>query len=253
MKNLIFILCCISTLNLVAQESVQVPKTTQSTPQKPTTGCVYGDCQNGWGKYQYNNGYYSGFFTNGKRDGYGMYQWSEEGKYIGFWKNDSRNGYGVYFYKNEKDEMSGMFVNGELNGEGKIFKDGKWSQGKYEKGNLKTKYDFYTNNKDVGCVAGDCQNKYGRYKWENGDSFTGFFKNGNMFMGTYKFANGDKYSGTFDSKNRFDGDGRFFFSNGSYYGGKWKNGTYNGRGYYVDSDATNKKGVWLDGSLVESY
>ncbi|MCH7784766.1 MAG: hypothetical protein IIB06_05035 [Bacteroidetes bacterium] len=39
------------------------------------------------------------------------------------------------------------------------------------------------------CVSGDCKNKYGRMKWSNSDSFTGFFKNGNMFMGTYLFDN----------------------------------------------------------------
>ncbi len=253
MKNLIFIICFVTSALIYAQNPVQVPKTTQSTPQKPKTGCIEGDCQNGWGKYQYDNGYYSGFFTNGKRDGYGMYQWTEQGKYIGFWKNGVRDGYGVYFYQNGKDEISGMFADGELNGFGKMYKEEKWSQGVFENGSLKTPHTFYTNNKELGCVAGDCQDKYGRYKWENGDQFTGFFKNGNMYMGTYKFTNGDKYSGVFDENNRFNGPGRFFFVDGSYYGGEWKNGTYNGRGYYVDKNKLGKKGIWQEGNLIETY
>ena len=253
MKTSIIYLFLLLTIGVSAQQTpVKVPQTNQAIPEKEKTGCVYGDCDNGWGKWQYNNGYYSGFFKEGKRDGYGLYDWKEAGKYIGFWKNDTRSGYGVYFY-NEGDEMSGNFENGELNGFGKKYKDKKWEQGVYEGGTLKTKHDFYTNNKDVGCVAGDCDNKYGRYKWANGDVYTGFFKNGNMYMGTYKFANGDKYSGFFDTNNRFSGQGRFFFQDGAYYGGEWLYGKYNGRGYYTSADVVSQKGIWENGQLTKKY
>ena len=238
-----------NTANTVSQPK-STPQTNTNT--SASTGCTYGDCNNGWGRWNYDNGYYSGFWSNGKRHGYGLYDWKDAGKYIGFWENDQRNGYGVYFYKNDKDELQGMFINGELNGTGKTYIDGKWSQGIYKDGILQTAYTFYTN-KDVttGCVAGDCQNKYGRYKWSNGDQFTGFFKNGRMFLGTYSFANGDKYSGEFNSQNQFHGDGRFFFKSGEYYGGKWSNGKYNGRGYYIDQDKKSQIGRWSNGSLVE--
>ena len=248
-----FYTICLSLLITIgfAQQSPNSPNQTQSTSVK-AKGCVNGDCDNGWGKWVYDNGFYSGFWVNSKRHGYGLYDWNDAGKYIGFWKDDKREGYGIYFY-NEGDEMSGEFLNGELTGLGKTYIDGKYKQGYYENGNLKTEYTFFTNNVETGCVAGDCQNKYGRYKWANGDVFTGFFRNGNMYMGSYKFANGDKYTGMFNNQNGFHGNGRFFFQNGEYYGGQWANGKYHGRGYYVTKDATSMKGVWTNGSLTEPF
>lgn len=234
------------------QEPIKTPQTSQTDTKIKSTGCVQGDCVNGWGKWVYNNGHYSGFWTNSKKSGYGLYDWSDAGKYIGWWKDNQRDGYGVYFY-NEKDEMSGKFENGELTGFGKNYKDGKWKQGVYKGGSLQTEHTFYTNNVDMGCTAGDCQNKYGRYKWTNGDVFTGFFKYGNMHMGTYVFQNGDKYSGMFNSQNKFHGNGRFFFKAGEYYGGEWANGKYNGRGYYVDQDLKSQKGVWSSGKLTQPF
>lgn len=235
-----------------AQE-VKVPGTIQSIPQPDPTGCVSGNCVNGWGKWQYENGHYAGFWSNSKRSGYGLYDWKESGKYIGFWKNNRRHGYGVYFYENDAgDEMSGEFAEGELNGFGKKYINKKWSQGVFEGGKLVTEYTFYDTKKSTGCIAGDCKDKYGRYKWANGDKFTGFFKNGRMYLGTYSFVNGDKYSGMFVN-DAFQGDGRFFFKDGGYYGGKWYAGKYDGEGYFTDKDYKRSVGVWDNSVLIESY
>ena len=234
------------------QKPVKTPQTTQKKTIVKTKGCVLGDCVDGWGKWVYNNGYYSGFFSNSKKSGYGLYEWNEAGKYVGWWENDQREGYGVYFY-NEGDQMIGEFKNGELTGFGRNLKGGKWKQGVYKGGNLQTEHTFIDNKVEEGCIAGECRNKYGRYKWSNGDVFTGFFKYGNMYMGTYVFANGDKYNGMFNSQNSFHGQGRFFFKDGEYYGGNWSNGKYNGRGYYVDKDSKSQKGIWSDGKLTQSF
>jgi hypothetical protein len=242
----------VSNIN-TAKTPNTVPENNRVISPKKTTGCVSGDCNNGWGKWNYNNGFYTGFWENGKKSGYGMYNWSKAGKYIGWWKYGEMNGHGIYFY-NEKDEMIGEFKNGKLNGYGESYYNGKWSQGIFKDGKLQTSYTFYTNSSvKTGCVTGDCQNKYGRYKWSNGDQFTGFFKNGSMYMGVYKFTNGDKYSGMFNSQNRFHGNGRFFFINGGYYGGQWSNGKYNGKGYYKDVNKKIQKGVWNNGVLTRSY
>jgi hypothetical protein len=240
--------------------SIKTAKTPNTVPEnnrvispKKTTGCVSGDCNNGWGKWNYDNGFYTGFWENGKKSGYGMYNWSKAGKYIGWWKYGEMNGYGIYFY-NEKDEMIGEFKNGKLNGYGTSLYNGKWSRGIYKDGNLQTSYTFVINSGiKTGCTIGDCQNKYGRYKWSNGDQFTGFFKNGSMYMGVYKFTNGDKYSGMFNSQNRFHGNGRFFFINGGYYGGQWSNGKYNGRGEYQDINMKTQIGIWTNGTLTTAF
>ncbi|NAS31400.1 hypothetical protein GTQ40_10485 [Flavobacteriaceae bacterium R38] len=215
------------------------------------SGCVSGDCNNGWGKWQYANGHYDGFWQNGKKNGYGLYQWKGKGKYIGNWKEDTMSDYGVYIAENN-DNIIGEYKNGQLNGLGITVKGEKWSQGIYNDGNLTTPYTFVSTNNKTGCTAGDCQNKYGRMVWDNGDTFTGFFKDGNMYMGTYSFASGDKYSGMFNSQNQFHGTGRFFFKNGEYYGGNWKNGKYSGKGYYHNSKLVQQIGEWSDGKLIKA-
>jgi len=251
MKKYLIVLFFIGFLANSQQQPVQSPNTNQTTI-KSNIGCVSGNCYNGWGKWQYDNGYYRGFWENSKKSGYGMYNWTEAGKYIGFWVQDKMEGYGVYFY-NEKDEMSGYFLDGKLHGFGKNFKNGKWIQGIYNNGNLETEYSFVDNKVTTGCVAGDCQNKYGRYKWATGDDFTGFFKNGKMQVGIYVFSNGNKYEGMFNSDGRFHGSGRFFFNNKDYYAGNFSNGKYHGKGYYLYSNLETAIGNWTNGQLTNPY
>ena len=95
------------------------------------------------------------------------------------------NGYGVYMAEND-DNIVGEYQNGQLNGL-VIPLLVKTGSKRFSNGNLSTHHDFYTNNVDTGCTAGDCQNKYGRYKWSNGDSFTGFFKMENVHGDRYFF------------------------------------------------------------------
>lgn len=222
---------------------------------KPTTShalkCVSGNCQDGWGKWEFDNGYYEGFWMNGKREGYGLYKWDQFGSYVGFWVNDKMEGYGSYENEEEKI-MSGMYANGMLNGLGEeSTKDDEFNRGFYKDHKLETPYTFISNNKDVGCTAGDCQSSYGRYTWDNGDFFTGYFKNGMPFLGRYEFANGDIYQGMFNVSGQFHGQGRFFYAAGGYFGGNFYNGNFNGRGYYHDKDYITKIGVWDNGTLVK--
>lgn len=225
---------------------------TPSAPSSTTTACVSGDCSNGWGKKNFSYGYYEGFWKNGKRHGYGLFQWDGSGKYIGFWYNDELDGYGCYLGTDKN--LIGEYRNGSMNGVGYTheLKTDKWVRGRFENYLVKDEYTFYDNKITTGCIAGDCNNKYGRYKWSNGDQFTGFFKNGKMFMGTYLFASGDKYEGKFNSNNQFHGEGRFFFEDGAYYGGEWNSGKYSGRGYYHDSSYTQKIGEWRNGEFIKS-
>ena len=225
--------------------------TTTTTPTSTTSTCE-GDCKDGWGKYTYDNGYYSGFWKDGLKHGYGMYKWDASGgKYIGQWENDKMTGYGVYIAKN-KDNIIGEFVDGKLNGLGITVTGDDWEQGVFKDGVLVTSYPFVSTGKKIGCTAGDCQEKYGRYVWGGGDSFTGFWKNGKMYMGTYKFANGDIYSGYFNRSNQLHGFGRYFYDSGSYYGGEWDDGEQQGRGYFHNKDYKQQIGIWDAGKLIKS-
>src|SRR5690606_15700511 len=77
-------------------------------------GCEKGDCQNGFGKYNYENGSYEGFFKNGKKHGMGNYLWNDSSLYLGHWENDQMNGFGFYSKTNDPNFKNyfGYFKNG---------------------------------------------------------------------------------------------------------------------------------------------
>ena len=249
MKSILTILLFVITFSSLAQEPIGKA---QITKKSPALKCVSGNCTDGWGKWEFDNGYYDGFWVNGKREGYGLYKWNDYGVYIGFWLNDTMDGYGSYEDENGKI-IARIYSNGKLNGYGEESTlDNEYKRGVYKDHSLETPYTFIANDKELECNAGDCQNGYGRYAWSNGDHFTGFFQNGIPYLGRYEFANGDVYNGKFNSKGEFHGQGRFFYHLGGYYGGEFSNGNFNGKGYYHDKDYITKIGVWEKGVLVKN-
>jgi len=61
--------------------------------KKKKTGCIKGDCKNGYGTYTYPDGEkYVGHFKNGKQNGYGTYTFPDGIKYVGNHKDDDFSG-----------------------------------------------------------------------------------------------------------------------------------------------------------------
>ncbi len=114
--------------------------TPKSSLQKDgnTTGCISGDCKNGYGKYVYNNGYYEGNFKNGFRNGQGSYFFDIGDYYTGNFKDNKFNGKGIYYYTNG-ERYNGEWKEQRLHGKGELvqfdgeLKLGYWNEGKYEK------------------------------------------------------------------------------------------------------------------------
>ena len=139
MKKLLLLLLCVPLIGLGQQ-----------------TGCISGDCVNGYGTYVSDNGdKYIGEWKNGKKHGFGTSDnlscygclWISE------WKNGKRHGfYRRYFpngklstYGNHKDgKESGLWKfyteDGKLNQEGGYDEDGEqdglWRYYDYENGQL---------------------------------------------------------------------------------------------------------------------
>ena len=211
--------------------------------------CVSGNCQNGWGKRTFENGYYEGFWKEGKKNGFGYYEWNNVGFYKGEWKNDAMDGFG--YYKSDNESWLGEWRNGKLNGLGYIVSPGEIKLGLYKDNELIEEFVSETHENITGCVAGDCQDKYGKYKMENGDYFDGFFKDGRLYMGTYLFSNSDSYLGYFNENNERDKFGFYAFSTGEQYQGEWSKGYYNGQGIMLRSNDSYDAGVFLNGELIE--
>ena len=101
-----------------------------------------GDCQNGYGVLNYENGdIYKGNYKNYKINGYGVYTWHTGGSYSGNWENGIKHGYG------EMKWSSGTIWKGEWrNGEqykGKTYwnQKGSSSASTSKLNNSKTKLD----------------------------------------------------------------------------------------------------------------
>lgn len=64
------------------------------TRRATVLGCE-GDCQNGYGMINYENGdIYKGNFKNYKQHGFGIYKWHTGDSYSGNWENGTKHGYG---------------------------------------------------------------------------------------------------------------------------------------------------------------
>lgn len=252
MKLALHVIMCLFVSLVWAQQPIG--KTQQTIKESaPALKCVSGNCEDGWGRWEFDNGYYDGFWMNGKREGYGVYDWNASGTYNGFWLNDKMDGYGSYENK-EGNIFTGMFTDNMLNGLGEEsnYNKDEFKRGFYKNNQLQTPYVFVSNGIDSGCTAGNCKDSYGNYVWENGDVFTGYFKNNVAFLGRYEFKNGDVYQGMFNLNGQFHGQGRFFYAVGGYYGGNFYNGEFSGKGYYHDKDNKTRIGVWDNGTLLKT-
>lgn len=217
-------------------------------------GCKSGDCINGYGYYRYANGYYKGFFKNGKRHGYGYYSWNDGQFYFGDWKDNLRSGYGEHFYSKTSFYI-GEWKNNMINGYGyKKDKQGKFTRAIWQRGLAAFKFEFQFNKVNKGCVYGDCEDGYGRIFFDNGHYYTGFFRNGKPFLGEYNFTKGMLYRGELNENWKFNGSGYFLWKNKSYYRGRFENGFKQGLGFYKNGeDRSELKGEWKLDKLVKSY
>jgi len=108
---------------------------------KTKKGCVSGDCINGYGSYNFDNGdLYVGTWKNGSKHGNGNYYWKSGKVYCGEFKEGKFDGFGSLMYgidanlecyigswKNGLREGNGTYIFGEGS-----YSEGNWKNGKYQ-------------------------------------------------------------------------------------------------------------------------
>ena len=132
------------------------------------TGCVLGDCENG----------------------YGVYIWSSGILYAGFWKDGKQHLWGNTFW--DSDFCFSLYKNGQRQNRG-LYVDGKG------KATYQTERVVYA---EKGCVSGNCENGFGAYIWNDGDLHVGTWKNGDATYFGAKYWENAFCNGLYKANNR---------------------------------------------------
>lgn len=145
---------------------------------------------------------YIGDFVDGKRDGNGIFTFSNGNEYIGSFSNNKSNGIGKMRYNNG-DEYIGNWVDGKKNGIGiYTWSDGSIYTGKFSNGKMDGDGSFFNSRAELiykgewkrGLVHGQGKYIWSKDKWYEGE-----------------FQQGQKH-----------GEGRFYLQNNLVYDGTWK-------------------------------
>ena len=102
------------------------------------------------------------------------------------------------------------------------------------------------------CVSGNCHNGTGKFKFENGDTYSGSWQEGKPSgTGRYDFADGAYYRGDM-KEGKFTGDGTYIWKDMSKYEGNWKDGKREGFGKYTWVNGDNYYGHWSADLIVDT-
>ena len=220
--------------------------------------CLEGDCKEGWGRVSVNGiitdatfsnavidgvayitypkgSFYHGQYKNNRRHGIGFYQWENGNSYIGGWKDGKQHGLG---YTTNKD---GLITSGGLFEEGKLITEAT---------------DDYRAGKKDGNCTGNCSEGFGKYTYNNGDIYWGFFKNNQRFgVGSYYWSNKSKYTGAYTLGGKRNGYGMYTYVDGSVFKGMFRDDKIDGLGTMKYQKTGNSlKGVYNKiGAKIKDY
>jgi hypothetical protein len=167
--------------------------------------CLEGNCQNGQGVYQFDNGNkYSGDFRKSIMNGKGTLYFANGNRYNGDWLGGFREGLGIYYFSNG-NVFTGNFKKNKFHGQGNM--------------------TFTSGNKYTGTWENDQPHGMGTYFFASGDRYEGTFKFGKFDgVGTMFYKNGEKYVGEW-ANNARNGRGKMYRVDNKVIDGVWVNGT----------------------------
>ena len=244
------------------QEESNTSTTTQATTieEKPNSdfNCAKGDCKEGWGRVKvngiitdatfkdgaidgvayisYSNGsYFHGQYKNNRRHGVGYYKWENGNVYIGGWKEGKQHGLGYTMNTGNQITTGGLFENGKL---------------------ITEATDAYRDEKKDGNCTGNCSDGFGKYTYNNGDTYWGFFKDGQRYgVGTYLWKNKSVYTGAYILGGKRQGYGIYTYVDGSVFKGMYANDRIDGLGVMKYKETGNiVQGVFNSkGAKIKEY
>jgi hypothetical protein len=224
--------------------------TTKKASDKGT--CIKGNCENGFGKKEYSNGTkVEGFFENGAP--YGPIELIDSNKNMNTFTSykGNYNEPTSFEYIHTKGEST-LYLDYESGLAFGYFVGDNEIRQLYLTGKVVTNFSKISQNNDEYCIAGNCEEGLGYYKYNNGATYMGFFKNGEHHgVGELAFASGDFYVGEFVNGQKA-GLGTYHWSSKNYYYGEYVNDTYHGKGVMVFANGTQQDGLWRNGEFIKS-
>ena len=112
---------------------------------------------------------------------------------------------------------------------------------------------FNTAYSEQNCIAGDCTNGTGVFKYKDGSKYTGKFKNGKRHgQGTLEMFDGTIFTGN-SKADIFSGEGTILYTNGDIYVGEIQDNERNGQGTYTFKNGLTSIGEWKDNKTVGKH
>jgi hypothetical protein len=240
------------------EKDVNKNSTSGTTSSSSKLECLEGDCEDGWGKIKVGeiiteatfkngaidgvayitypkNSYYHGQYVNNRRHGFGYYRWASGKTYVGYWKDGKQHGLGFLMSKDDEVISGGTYENGEL---------------------VKSAMAENMSQNINGNCAGNCVDGFGKYTYNNGDVYWGFFKNGQRAgVGTYLWKNKSSYVGAYTDDGVRNGYGMYTYVDRSVFKGMFVNDRIDGLGVMKYNKTGNKvRGVFNNkGAKVKDY
>lgn len=204
--------------------------------------------------------------NSGNRQGYGVMIYKNGQNYTGFWSNDKKEGLGVYNFNGEHylyEKYEGNFIDNKFSGEGKltyidqsIYSGGLKNNQKNGKGLMtySPDDDLYISYK--GDWKEDCKQGHGTLKYRDGSVYKGDFEDG-FVHGSGKMSwdrnSKDKifsvYEGQF-FKGGMCGTGKMRYQNDDTYVGIWENNVFDGFGEYKCSTKSSVNCLELPNEFI---
>lgn len=208
--------------------------------------CIQGNCKDGFGKKQFEEGIYEGNFKNSKFNGKGEFKNTKGASYNGAWVNNIKTGIGKLIRSNGTSYI-GSFKNDKRHGNGKEYdsKETLLLTGNWTEDLLKNGTQYFISGKYIGSFKNDKFHGQGKVYDKPGTLvFQGEFKNGHKIYGTSFLKNGNKHTGNWKN-DKIHGQGTLTLTDKSKYEGYFVNEKKEGSGKTFDSmGKLNFEGTW---------
>lgn len=211
--------------------------------------CQWGNCIDGFGSFNNKGVVAQGFFkdyvpqgimrmSNGSNWDYSLVESKDNRSLV---LTETVNEFYLFFLNADGDQTYPIIKYNKINQntDDLIFEQG-----------ARRKPPSFNGNK-TGCIAGDCKNGYGEYRFENGTEFHGLYSDGLARGGMILYPKG-LYLGEVSAKGQFKKGIGYLSIDDWVYFGKFNQDKYEGQGFKLIIGKFLQGGIYAKGELIKN-